>query len=248
MRRNRRPDGSPITYADLTVDARNPFARFSHRRRIALATGVAADLVPPGGTIVDYGCGPGVFLADVGKVRADIQLFGYDPYAVLSPQDPLVDTATSGIVSVEDTGGIASNSIDVLTVFETLEHLYDPEIEELLKLARRVLTPNGSLLHSVPVIGGLVLPLKELNHYRVLRCRDYSWAELARATLGGTVPRAVDIKSSHRGFDFRQLHSRLARSLHLQRQWCSPFPALPWYLNSQVFTVWTLPPSNRRCP
>jgi SAM-dependent methyltransferase len=218
------------SYAKQTVDAVNPLARFAHRRRLKLSVGEVAKSVRTDGRVLDYGCGPGRFLADVGAVRPDVTRIGFDPY---------VELEFAGINGVANMNAVEDRSIDFLTVLETCEHLDDEELDVLIDVATRVVAPGGAILISVPIIGGPGLLAKEMNRYFIHRQCDYSARELLLATAGRPVGRPANIRTSHKGFDFRALKERLADHLEFQRGWLSPFPSLPAGFNSQAFTVWT---------
>jgi cyclopropane fatty-acyl-phospholipid synthase-like methyltransferase len=222
----------PVPYNRQTVDARNPIARFAHRRRLQVAVREAAQLIPATGTLLDFGCGPGIFLRDLGAARRDVELIGYDPYA---------KQTFHGMRLVSDPNEIVDGRIDMLTALETCEHLTDSELSELIRIARRLLQPSGALLISVPIIGGPGLLMKEANRMVVHRRREYSAREILQAAFQGKpAPRHADIKLSHKGFDFRKLHSQLAAELTCERTWLSPFPRMHWSLNSQAFSLWRL--------
>lgn len=55
-------------------------------------------------------------------------------------------------------------------------------------------------------------------------------------------PDRIDI--THKGFDFRGLIQRLDNEYTLTGRFHSPFAALPWWLNSQVFLTFR----NDRAP
>jgi SAM-dependent methyltransferase len=229
MSRNAR---EPVPYNQQTVDAKNPVARFSHRRRMQVAVGEAARLIPMAGTLLDFGCGPGTFLRDLSAIRRDVELVGYDPYA---------EQTFLEMRLVADLGEIAEGSVDLVTVLETCEHLTDSELSDLVIDARRVLRPSGAILVSVPIIGGPGLLVKEANHFAVHRHCEYSARELLTAAfLGKPARRATDVRSSHKGFDFRKLNSQLEAHFACQRTWLSPFPRMHWSVNSQAFSVWRL--------
>ena len=128
-------------------------------------------------------------------------------------------------------------SVDLVCCFETLEHLYDDEIRTFLDDAERVLVPDGEVSISVPVIGGPPLLLKEANRAVLFRrASDYSARELAAASLvGRPAPRPADIRVSHKGFDFRALLAAVGERFEVTDTAYTPFPVLPWWLNSQVF-------------
>jgi hypothetical protein len=93
------------------------------------------------------------------------------------------------------------------------------------------------VLISVPVIGGPPLLLKEANRAVLFRRRsDYTARQLVAASFAGRpAPRPEDIRVTHKGFDHRALLARLGERFEVTGVSRSPFPALPWWLNSQVF-------------
>jgi SAM-dependent methyltransferase len=221
--------GREIEYRRQTVDTRNPIARYAHRRRYKLSLDHVADTVPDTGTVLDYGCGDGSFLNALAELRPDLTLYGFDPESNHVP-----DRYTL----IDDVAPVADGSVDMVCCYETLEHLYDKEIAELVAHTQRVLRDGGELSISVPIIGGPPLLLKELNRMVMFRRgTDYSAGELLRAALlGRPAPRPDDIRVTHKGFDFRALAARLSEDLEpvgaLER---SPFGRLPWWANSQAF-------------
>jgi len=84
---------------------------------------------------------------------------------------------------------------------------------------------------------GATLALKEFNHVRLHGRTDYSLTEIFRSTMGLTVARPPDPRVTHKGFDFRWLLRIAGASLRIESRFYSPFPALPWFLNSQIFFV-----------
>jgi len=217
-----------VSYAAQTLDTPNPIARYAHRQRYEASFDRTTREVRAGGTVLDFGCGQGDFLNTLAELRPDLTLIGFDPE---SGHDAERYTA------VDDTTVVADGSVDLVCCFETLEHLYDDEIGSFLAEADRVLAREGEVLISVPVIGGPTLLLKEANRAVLFRRRsDYTARELLVASFAGRpAPRPDDIRVSHKGFDFRALLARLGERFEVRDVAHSPFPALPWWLNSQVF-------------
>jgi hypothetical protein len=102
-----------------------------------------------------------------------------------------------------------------------------------------MLAPGGQLLISVPIIGGPPLLAKELNRMVLFRRRsDYSTRELLAASLAGRpAARPDDIRVTHKGFDHRRVLAGLGEGFTAEDAACCPFPALPWWLNSQWFAL-----------
>ena len=83
---------------------------------------------------------------------------------------------------------------------------------------------------------GLALPLKLASRRLLYRRRgDYRWGEVLRGLLGRPVPRAANVRASHKGFDHRALRRLLERHFTIEATRRSPFAWLPWWASSQVF-------------
>ncbi len=179
--------------------------------------------------LLDYGCGNGNFLNSIFELRQDVALFGYDPESGHSSQRYHVTTHISDIEEA---------SIDVFCSFETLEHLYCDERQDLYKESKRVLKNSGSVFISVPVIGGPTLLLKELNRMLLFKRRsEYQLKELVLALLGISAKRPDNPRPTHKGFNFREIEKEISSNFFIKVKMYSPFRMLPWHLNSQVFYI-----------
>lgn len=219
-----------VPYNRQTIDTPNPIARYAHRSRHRRALAIAERSLPECGTVVDFGCGVGSFLNELKKLRPDATLLGYDPGQVG------IAESFERISSMDELG---TQSVDVLCAFEVLEHLSDEQIASFIAQARRVLRLAGTIIVSVPIIGGLTLPLKELNRLILFRRKpDHSLIEVLRATFFGTpAKRPINRGPTHKGFDFRETRAMLATTFSMKSEVMCPFESLPWWLNSQAFFV-----------
>ena len=217
-----------VSYSAQTLETPNPVARYAHRQRYKVSFDRVTSDVRPGGTVLDYGCGQGDFLNALADLRPDLALLGFDPES---------DHQPDRYAAVRSMDEVPDGAVDLVCCFETLEHLYDDEIRTFLDDAERVLVPDGEVSISVPVIGGPPLLLKEANRVVLFRRpSDYSARELAAASLAGRpATRPADIRVSHKGFDHRALLARLGERFDVTDVTRTPFPVLPWWLNSQVF-------------
>lgn len=220
-----------VPYREQTINTPNPVARFAHRQRYKFSLERVAEDAPRGGTVLEYGCGEGYFLTFLARVRPDLRLYGYDPESTPSGK---------GFSAVESLNAIGDGSIDFICCYETLEHLYTDEIAFFLGHIKRVLSENGRVSISVPIIGGPPLLLKEANRSVLFRRKsDYTASELLAASLlGKPAPRPDHIRLTHKGFNFRSLAGYLSKELELVSKHWSPFPMLPWWLNSQAFYLY----------
>ncbi|MDD4933209.1 MAG: class I SAM-dependent methyltransferase [Methylacidiphilaceae bacterium] len=219
-----------VSYAKQTVSSPNPLARFPHRARHATALGLATEAVPRGGALLDFGCGDGHFLRQCAQQRPGLKLFGFDPGW---------KGGADGYAFVSSLRELPDRQRDAICAFEVLEHLYDPELTDFFEESRRLLRPGGLWILSVQIIGEPTLVLKEINPCLLFRRRsEYTAAELFRASLLGIpAPRAIDRRSSHKGFDFHGLEEQLAQEGKIRVRHWSPFPWAPWWANSQAFYV-----------
>lgn len=219
-----------ISYEEQTVRSGNPLARFAHRTRLTMAIDLVTGVCAKHGTVVDFGAGPGLFLHALGEARPDVTLVGYDAY--MEPAYPEVKYA-------ESMESIAEQSVDVLTAFEVCEHLYANELDTLLEDTLRILKPNGALVISVPIMCGLAIVPKVSNW--MIRSRslksEYTPAEVLKAMVGMHVSRPQNRRTTHKGFDFRELREVVRERFSIDAVHMSPVPNLPWWLSSQYFMI-----------
>lgn len=216
-------------YDANTINSVNPLARYAHQTRVKNAIRIAEERIPEG-RILDYGCGSGVFINEVNKMKPETA-FGYEPY--------MESRTAEGLPIFKEFDSMRAHApYATVTLFETIEHLWDDEILEFLDRSAQMLTDDGCVVISGPIEIGPALLLKEFNRLVIRRKNNgYRVLELLKAALLG-VParRAEDVKTSHRGFDFRQAIKKIEDAgwdvevLHF-----SPFRFMGWYGNSQVF-------------
>lgn len=217
-----------VSYDRQTINSPNPLARFAHRSRVAKSVAFADKNLPQNGVVVDFGAGTGLFLSSLGDRRPDATLYAIEPY-MPSASDPRLHY-------VPDFDALTV-SPDLITAFETCEHLSDADAEQFLSNARRALKPDGKLIVSVPIMIGGALLLKELNRSILFRRKsDYSASELAAGVAGRAVARPDERNPTHKGFDFRWLRGLIRERFIIETEILSPLP-LPWWANSQVFFI-----------
>ena len=218
-----------LSYAHQTHDSPNPLARFAHRSRYKLSVELAERLLPNGGTLVDFGAGEGTFLDKVGQRRPDARLLAIEPHQTIDLPDVV------RIARIED---IPERSADLVAAIEVLEHLTDEQLRDFLTAAKAILKPGGKLLVSVPIMYGLALPVKELSRTLLhRRWSDTRAGELLKATAGIPIGRPANRAGSHKGFDFRSLRWEIAAAFRIAEERYSPFPSVPWWVNSQAIFV-----------
>ena len=216
-------------YDAQTINSPNPFARFAHRNRIKRSLEYTIPRTKLG-KILDYGCGSGVLVSRLNKIKSDSAV-GYEPYMRERTQQNLP-------IYSDYQDALRLGPYHTVTLFETIEHLTRDELEEFLQRCTEVLDAKGSILISAPIEIGPALLLKEANRtLQRIPKPQYGFLELIKAAfLGIPGRRAENIKSHHKGYDFRRTLDFLA-----SRGWSStilsygPLPLKHWYGNSQVF-------------
>jgi 2-polyprenyl-3-methyl-5-hydroxy-6-metoxy-1,4-benzoquinol methylase len=139
------PRPSPASIGALYPDSYAP-----HKPRSKASRGGLADVLPAPGRLLDFGCGAGTLLAQLH--RRGWQVVGMDqsPRAARDVRERL------GLVAIEGTlphPDLAPASFDAITMVEALEHVHGPLT--VLRAARELLRPGGTLVVSVPNLDSL---------------------------------------------------------------------------------------------
>ncbi|MEM9571915.1 MAG: methyltransferase domain-containing protein [Pseudomonadota bacterium] len=217
-------------YDKHTINSPNPVARLAHRSRFDKAVELVRQQTNEHGTVLDFGSGTGAFLKQLRPVMPNAQLKAFEPYMENAHNDSF-----SYVGAVSD---IPDRSIDTIGSFEVLEHLSDEDVSGFFDLCHSKLKPEGSVVVSVPIMIGLSLPIKEFNRSIFSKYkRTYTIPEMLRGTVGLPVVRARNRLASHKGFDFRDIVRRFDDDAWRVKTQYSPFSALKWSLNSQIFIV-----------
>lgn len=101
-------------------------------------------LIPPGGKLLEVGCGNGSFLRLLSEARPDVELHGVD----------IVDTKIEGIPNFTfhhgmlETADLPEKTFDVVYFNNLIEHVPDPF--QFLEKCRRILRPGGSVYGNTP--------------------------------------------------------------------------------------------------
>ena len=95
------------------------------------------------GSLLDYGCGVGVFTA-----RAERQGWSVQGIELSDVARALANEKLKRGVAVKDRSELSTTTYDAVTLFHVLEHLDDPN--EVLQWVRERLNPGGALIVAVP--------------------------------------------------------------------------------------------------
>ena len=216
-------------YDAATINSPNPLARYAHRTRVRRSLEYVRQLLPHG-KVLDYGCGSGVMIAALIDEKPGCAV-GYEPFMSERCRPGLPIYAAMDEVR-------AHGPFATVTLFETIEHLSDEELDQFLADCDKVLDPSGSILISGPIEVGPALFLKECNRFliRLKPSEHYPLEFLKASLLGVPARRAGNIKTSHRGFDFRRAMAAFrSKGWRTEVLAYSPLPIGTWYGNSQVF-------------
>lgn len=112
------------------------------------------------GILLDSGCGKGYFLAYAEK---HYHTYGIDisDFAIQYAKDNLKSSKL--MVKEADNTGFPDNFFDIITCFDILEHLNNPDAA--LKECRRILKENGLLIVTIPNTDSIGVKLKKNNWY-----------------------------------------------------------------------------------
>lgn len=230
------------SYAALTRDDPNPLKRAVQGRRLADALRLAADLVPA--LVVDYGGGDGALCRSAAQAWPQARVLCFEPAPQLAAQARALLAGAPQAEVVEAEQALPDDAADLVFCTEVFEHLPPAETERALDEIARILKPGGRAVIGVPVEVGPPALAKGL--FRALRRPgdfDAAPRSVLQATLGHAPrPRPLAEISPgrayyphHAGFDHRPLVRALALRFTLEARSGSPFPALPAWLNSELY-------------
>jgi SAM-dependent methyltransferase len=134
--------------------------------------------VPPGGRVLDVGCGTGYFL---GAAQEDWEVWGLDP-----APEAVAFCHSRGLLRVsqgtsDDLKSADLPAVDAVTFFDVLEHLDDDKAA--LEAAGARLKPGGLVLATVPAYPWLWSSHDVWNHHRRRYTRETFNSVLRSAAL-----------------------------------------------------------------
>lgn len=114
---------------------------------------------PAGGSLLDVGCGLGLFLKTLDSKKWNLTGIDIDPKAIQFAQEGSCKNIKFVCNDIMNTTIIKENSMDVVTILACLEHVKDPT--KVLKRVYEILKPGGRIFVRVPYI----IPWIRLNKY-----------------------------------------------------------------------------------
>jgi len=140
------PRPSPASVAALYPDDYAPHAPRPKQSRRS----IVASVLPAPGRLLDFGCGAGSLLRQLHRRGWHVTGMDLSPRAVRHVREELGFDAIEGTLPHPH---LAPASFDAITMIEALEHVHDPL--GVLRAARDLLTPGGTLAITVPNLDSL---------------------------------------------------------------------------------------------
>jgi SAM-dependent methyltransferase len=241
----------PGHYARKQILSRSSLIAWSHRSRFRTARRLIESLA--GNRLLDYGCGDGTFLSEVGGMFAEATGAEIARDVIEDCRRRLSPSGRVQFVFVDDLAAPEfCGRYDVVMCMEVLEHCVDATVRMVLNDLRRLVAPGGLVIISVPIEIGPALAGKQLmRRIAGLSLKDYRYndryssRELLRmlfATRRTAIERPVfgtgaERHHSHKGFNWRALRDEVSGSFKIQRTIFSPLGSLRGYLSSQAWFV-----------
>jgi len=192
----------------------------------------------PNRSVLDIGCGEGYGAALLSVQAAEVVGIDYSPAAIGHARSTYRRRNLRFVVADATRLDPAIGRFDVVTCFEVIEHLGNPE--GLLDTIARTLNPGGLLVLSTP--NGLVDRLFDVvrgEHYEYhinvltpMDLRRFVKTHFQHAVLYGQCHRGNALHLVLKSLDPLNLRHRLIRSLRLQRALGGRLMGLPDYATS----------------
>jgi 2-polyprenyl-3-methyl-5-hydroxy-6-metoxy-1,4-benzoquinol methylase len=252
----RPPISNPGHYAKKQILCKSVIVSWSHRRRFDLAR----KLVEPyaGLKLLDYGCGDGTFLAEVYDLFPTMVGADVDLKQTLDCRERFAAPSKISFVLVTDLNDQRHNAAyDVVTCMEVLEHCVENDLSQTLVTLRRLVSPSGSVILSVPIEIGPGLVLKQIIRtwagWRALG--DYKYTErynthelwkMIFANENTAIDRPTYSNSAdgrlfhgHKGFNWRTLAKQADEYFKVRQCRFSPlgWSWLGGYFSSQAWLI-----------
>lgn len=246
-------------YFEKQFLCKNSLIAWSHMRRFKIALQLVNQFALNHKRLLDYGCGDGTFLAF--SLASFEEVMGVDssPIQIESNQIRFKGMDRVKFQTVEQFSLHSSgNQFDVVTCMEVLEHCVREDVQKVIKNLSLHLSPQGTLLISVPIEIGPALIIKQsaralaaLRNLGDYRYREtYTWRELWKMFFANENSSIVrphyenllpDGKTlmfhGHKGFNWKKFKKELETHFVVKKIHFSPLSFAPGALNSQAFFI-----------
>lgn len=109
----------------------------------------------PGESVLEIGCGSGVFANEMARLGARVVALDANVEAANYAQKTFATKNLSVVRGLMDEIPARDRAFDRVTCLEVIEHVHPPQVRSLLADCYRVLKPGGSLLLTTPNYRGL---------------------------------------------------------------------------------------------
>lgn len=117
--------------------------------------------IPPGSSVLDVGCGPGVVARALAARGCKVWGLEIDPWRAASARNSCIEVLEADVETVTLSAAFDGMAFDAVLFLDVLEHLRDPQA--VLANAAAVLAPAGSVLLSIPNVTHGALRLEILS-------------------------------------------------------------------------------------
>lgn len=234
-------DHIPPGYYDRVMTEGPAIQRAWHRQKFSRVRELLA--LPPGGRLLDVGCGPGSFLGgfELDREGAAAELVGIDIAAEqVEYANQRYGHAQRRFLSLgpDDEWPFPAAHFDAITIIEVVEHLHPEQIRSIADRCGRVLKPGGSVVITTPnyashwpVLEWLIARASAVSYHEqhITRFNRFTVRRRLAAIMGDRF-RVVQATTMHFVAPFlAPLSSRVSDSTAsalTPRQWWWPFGAL----------------------
>ena len=157
----------------------NPLLRYALRRFFVTIN----RLIPEVNTVLDAGCGEGYGAREILKKHNKLQIIGTDLSFTALKQVPLLAPEMLFFLLDVTQLPVAANSVDLVTSFEVMEHLPDPDraLEEYKRVSKRYImisVPNEPLFRLLRMARGDNIAQwgnhpEHINHWNLVSLQRY---------------------------------------------------------------------------
>ena len=97
--------------------------------------------------ILDLGCGDGSLLKEIGSISNEKMVYGYENSKELISELRRNYRNTENITFLSNP---KENEYDLIFCTEVIEHLYDKDLDNLIKVIKKIKSPNGHVIFTTP--------------------------------------------------------------------------------------------------
>ena len=212
------------------------FQRFSHSSRFKLSKKIFLMTTKDGDNILDFGTGDGKVFEYYLQEKSLKMFYGYDISSSMLKE--VLPELSEKVNFTNDIKDICQRKYNFISCLETMEHIPDAEVLNILNLLFSILNEKGKLLISVPLESGLSSLLKQI--VRILAGQKEKETNLLTILLSlfflTRFVKRDQRDPGHMWFDFFKLKKSIkSSSFKILKKFYSPFPILKFFFNSQLF-------------